>query len=30
MGATPGAFYVFDTVRQHTPDPIFVNTSKPR
>lgn len=30
MGATPGAFYDFDIVRQRTPNPSFVNTLKPR
>jgi hypothetical protein len=29
QGAAPGAFYDFDTVRQHTPHPGFVNTRKP-
>lgn len=29
-GATPGAFYDFDTVKQHTPNPSFVNTREPR
>ncbi|HTU88228.1 MAG TPA: hypothetical protein VMF57_21790 [Solirubrobacteraceae bacterium] len=29
MGATPGAFYDFDTVRQSTPNPSFVNTLEP-
>ena len=28
-GATPGAFYDFDTVRQQTPNPSFVNTLEP-
>jgi hypothetical protein len=28
-GATPGAFYDFETIRHHTPDPSFVNTPKP-
>jgi hypothetical protein len=30
MGATPGAFYDFDMVRQNTPNPTFVNTLEPR
>jgi len=30
MGATPGAFYDFDIVRQRTPNPSLVNTLKPR
>ncbi|HTX12867.1 MAG TPA: hypothetical protein VME22_29895 [Solirubrobacteraceae bacterium] len=30
MGASPGAFYDFDTVRQNTPNPSFVNTLEPR
>ena len=30
MGATPGAFYDFDTVRQNTPNPSFVNTREPQ
>lgn len=29
-GATPGAFYGFDVVRQNTPNPDFVNTLEPR
>lgn len=29
QGATPGAFYDFDTVRQQTPNPSFVNTRRP-
>jgi hypothetical protein len=29
-GAKPGAFYDFDTVRRHTPNPSFVNTREPR
>ncbi len=29
-GKAPGAFYDFDTVRQHTPNPGFVNTPAPR
>lgn len=29
MGATPGAFYNFDTVQQNTPNPSFVNTRQP-
>ena len=29
MGATPGAFYDFDSVRQQTPNPSFVNTLEP-
>ena len=30
MGATPGTFYDFDTVRQNTPNPSFVNTLAPQ
>jgi len=30
QGKGPGAFYDFDTVRQHTPNPTFVNTLEPR
>jgi hypothetical protein len=29
-GKAPGAFYDFDTVRRHTPNPTFVNTPEPR
>jgi hypothetical protein len=29
-GKQPGAFYDFDKVRRHTPNPGFVNTRKPR
>lgn len=29
MGTAPGAFYEFNVVRQHTPDPSFVNTLEP-
>jgi hypothetical protein len=30
MGTAPGAFYDFNTVRQNTPNPSFVNTLEPR
>ncbi len=30
QGTSPGAFYNFDTVRQNTPNPSFVNTLQPR
>ena len=29
QGAKPGAFYDFNVVRQHTPNPSFVNTRRP-
>jgi len=30
QGATPGAFYHFNQVRQRTPNPAGVNTRRPR